>query len=54
MNQTKLLSVATTVKELIEMIQPYPDFDIFMDGCHYFCSSIEVFCNEVEKYIVLN
>ena len=50
---SKLLGVATTVKELVEMIQPYSDFDIFMDGCHYTCSSIEVFCNEEEKYIEL-
>lgn len=54
MNQTKFLGVATTIKELIEMIQPYSDFDIVMDGCHYTCSSIEVFCNEEEKYIELN
>ena len=49
----KLLGVATTVKELIEMIRPYPDFNIFMDGYHYICP-IEVFCNEEEKYIELN
>lgn len=54
MDSTKFLGVATTVKELIEMIQPYSDFDIFMDGCHYTCPSVEVFCNEEEKYIELN
>lgn len=53
MSDTVFLGEAKNVGELIKMIQPYSDFDIYLDGCHY-QSSIEVYCNKEKKYIELN
>ena len=54
MNNTVFLGVAKNVGELIKMIQPYSDFDIYLDGCHYESSAVEVYCNKEEKYLELN
>lgn len=51
---TKFLGRARTVDELIEMIKPYSGFDIFLDGCNYGSSEIDVYKNEEEKTIELN
>ena len=50
----KYLGTAKTVGELIEMIKPYSEFDLYLDGCNYTSPEVEIYCNEEEEYIELN
>ena len=50
----KFLGRARTVDELIEIIKPYPGFNIFLEGCDYNSPEVEVYWNEEEKVIELN
>ena len=50
----KFLGRARTVDELIEMIEPYSGFNIFLEGCDYNSPEVYVYWNEEEKTIELN
>lgn len=50
----KFLGRARTVKELIGMIKPYSEFNIFLEGCDYNSPEVYVYLNEEEKTIELN
>ena len=50
----KFLGRARTVKELTELIKPYSEFNIFLEGCDYNSPEVYVYLNEEEKTIELN
>ena len=50
----KFLGTAKTVDEFLEIIKPYRGFSIALHGCDYNSPSVDVYCNEEEKYIILN
>ena len=54
MKHSKFLGTATKVNELLNILQPYVDFELYLEGCNYSSPSVEVFVNEEEKYIELN
>ena len=54
MNHSKFLGTARTVNELLDILQSYADFELYLEGCNYSSPSVEIFVNEEEKYIELN
>lgn len=50
----KFLGRTQTVDELVEMIEPYSGFNIFLEGCDYNSPEVYVYLNEDEKVIELN
>ena len=54
MTHSKFLGIARTVNELLDILQSYVDFDLYLEDCNYSSPSVEIFVNEEEKYIELN